>query len=208
MRLYHIDRMNKLKSGDIIKLNLFNDIKGIDNEHTMRLKSTINSMFEEGISYHGARYLFSNIYNKIEEAYKIKEENIMEVKQYCINQLKNINSEFIEIIFEMVRNTKYNNCVSRFEAFFATDKESIVKMCEELNVRIEDARIFEIECDGNQVKYDMKLLRGVDKLDMLVNCDLYWSRERSISPIYEYLLKPPIKIGRLVTINEIFNEEQ
>lgn len=57
----------------------------------------------------------------------------------------------------------------------------------------------------------MNFVRGWGQLDTIVSAKFYWEDvpdyDRNRKPIYEYLLKLPIKIKREVTIEELSNWE-
>ena len=55
----------------------------------------------------------------------------------------------------------------------------------------------------------MTLLRKGSNLVSIALAELYWSGDSINNPLYEYLLKPPIKIIREVSLDEILvNKEQ
>lgn len=175
MKLYHIDRCNALNVGDEINLTIYNDIRCIDSP--LDLQEIVNEMFPNGVSYHG-------------NAYFLNKPNIMDT------------SQDIELTFELVRRYKYPDKLSRFESFFAIDKTNIIPMINRLKCNINNIRIYEVEADIYS-KHDMNLLIKSSNIVNTALAELYWKGETIFEPLYEYLLKPPVKILRQVNLDEI-----
>lgn len=176
MKLYHIDRCNYLNVGDEINLKIHSDI--ICANAPLNLQEIVNEMFPNGVSYHG-------------EAYFLNKPIIVDT------------SQDIELTFELIRRYKYPNMLSRFESFFAIDKETIIPMINRLNCNINNIRIYEVEAEIYS-RHDMNLLIKSSNIVNTALADLYWKGETIYEPLYEYLLKPPVKILRQVNLNEIF----
>lgn len=176
-KFYHIDRLNRLNVGDEIKLAKYNDISGPDKNTTLILQGQVNFMFPDGVSSHGEQY-------------------------YISGSLFNDTSYDIELIFELYRRIYYPDKISRFQAFFCVEKENILKMLNRLRANINEVTIYEIECEEYE-KFDMNLLNKGSNLVNTVYAQLYWSGDNIGNPLYEVLAKPPIKIIRTVTLNEI-----
>ena len=67
---------------------------------------------------------------------------------------------------------------------------------------MENVSIFEIESDTFE-KHDMNLLLKGSNLVNTIYADLYWKGESIQNPLYEILVKPPLKIGKRVSIDSI-----
>ncbi len=174
---YHIDRCKKLKVDDEINLIKYNDIKGNTDKITLLLQNQVDFMFPEGVSSHGNYY-------------------------YISNSLLNDTDCSIELVFELYRRTYHSNKISRFQSFFCVEKENILNMIRRLNANPNEVNIFEIECDEYE-KHDMNLLHKNSNLVNTVFCDLYWKGLSMENSLYEILVKPPIKIGRAIKLDEI-----
>lgn len=179
MKLFHISRDARLEAGKTIELTKYFDITCSDDAMTSVLQGKVNEMFPNGVSSHGNQY-------------------------YLVGALFNDTSADIEMLFEVIRRYKYPNCLSRFEAFYAVDKESFINMCMRLNCDPNTVKIFEVECDVYE-KHDMTLLRRGSNLASTVFADLYWEGKSINIPLYEYLLKPPVKIIKEVDVSYIMN---
>lgn len=183
---YHIDRWNNLKSGQEINLTKFNDIVVPGNtEMTIKFNQKVEEYFANGVSRHGERYFIASI----------KEEDIKKDKDIIINY-------DIELIFELERRVKYPQAISRFEAFFAVEKNEVKRMVRSLCKGPQAVKIFQVECE-EYLKVDMSLLNKSSSLATIVNADMYWMGESSSNPLYEILLKPPVKILKEVSFKEL-----
>lgn len=176
MRFYHIDRTCSLNEEDTINLIKYIDINSTDGDksNTLLLQNKVDEMFPDGVSKHGEQY-------------------------YISSSLFNDTNCDIELIFELVRRYKYPDKLSRFESFFAVDKENIPIMLNQLRCNSNNVKIFEVECEEYS-KHDMKLLNKGGNLVNTVFADLYWEGKTLGCPTYEYLLKPPVKIIREIKL--------
>lgn len=110
------------------------------------------------------------------------------------------NSNYIELIFELVRRNKFVDKVSRFEAFFGIESlEEVNKFKQELHI-YNQAKIFEVECNDYS-KVDMNLISQYCGLEIVVDAYDYWEGKCSCEPLWEILMKPPVKIKRQIALN-------
>ena len=182
-KFYHIDRTNRLEVGQTIELIKFNDIEWDNKSKPDFLQKIVNNMFPNGVSCHRNQYFLSG-------------------------SLFNDTSSEIELIFELVRREKYSDKLSRFESFFGVDKDTLIPMTYRLNSNLNICKVYEVEAEEYS-KHDMTLLRKGSNLVSIALAELYWSGDSINNPLYEYLLKPPIKIIREVSLDEILvNKEQ
>lgn len=174
---YHIDRLNRLNEGDEIKLIKYKDLKGENQMITTLLQNQVDKMFEDGVTSHGDQYFISS-------------------------SIFNDTSIDIELIFELYRRIYFPENISRFQSFYCVEKESLIAMLQRLRVNMENVIIFEIESDTFE-KHDMNLLLKGSNLVNTIYADLYWKGESIQNPLYEILVKPPLKIGKRVSIDSI-----
>ncbi len=66
-KFYHLDRLNTLNEGDIIDLNIYNDIKHNEgnDEISKRLQRHCDFLFPYGFSNHGESYFVQSKSSKI-----------------------------------------------------------------------------------------------------------------------------------------------
>ena len=183
LKLYHLDRSKELSEGQNILL--FNDYEyGQDESDIMRkIDANLKNMFPQGISEHGLRYIFNNI-------------SILHKKEMSTEGF--ISNTVCETIFEAIRAGKYPEKLSRFQSFFAVDEDGLKK----IKIRWKGANFNVVQVTADIVfRYDMSLLKG----DSFVGCSYfaneYWSGKSSDDPLYEYLLKPPVKIIKIVEMD-------
>lgn len=179
-KFYHIDRtnfLNTLLDNGIkdINLKIYNDITCIN--ANLPLQEIVSEMFPEGVSSHGNAYFLN--------------------KPYLL-----VTSADIELTFELVRRYKYPNKISRFQSFFAIDKDMLVPMLHRLQSELATINIYEVESEIYS-KHDMNLLIKGDNLVSVALANLYWEGKSIGEPLYEYLLKPPVRILRKVPISEL-----
>lgn len=178
-KFYHIDRTNFLgtlldNGKEYINLTIYNDITCTN--ANLPLQEIVSEMFPEGVSYHGNAYFLNKPYLPVTSAE-------------------------IELTFELVRRYKYSNKLSRFQSFFATDKNMLVQMLHRLQSELATVNIYEVEAEIYS-KHDMNLLIKSDNLVSVALANLYWEGKSIGEPLYEYLLKPPVKILRKVPLSE------
>ncbi|HHX62151.1 MAG TPA: hypothetical protein GX707_15795 [Epulopiscium sp.] len=175
MIAYHIDRTNSLKEGDIIELQIFDDIK------PAFLGQILNSNYPEGLSRHGGLYYIS-------------QSNQVNMKEFILENL-----------LEYERLLKFPDKVSRFESFFASqtlDEALIWKSILSHNP-LDKFTIWEVEFNHeNYLHLDSSWLYcdiyNFSPLYTAFFANKYWSGETSENPKMELLIKPPIKIVKKV----------
>lgn len=89
MKAYHVDRIEKLKQGQITNLIKYSDIE------PNYLQEHVNFLFPNGVSSHGEQYFLDP------------------------NSIIRGKDPIIELIFEYVRRSYFKNLPSRFESVFA-----------------------------------------------------------------------------------------
>lgn len=183
--------------GQVIDLIKISEI----NVNPPEIKTYINKSFERGLTYHGIEYLI-NERRKILKTISLK-ENESRNKKHIIEDVELI----IELIFEYVRQSNYNNKPSRFQSIFAAEHLKEAKDFRYL-YRKSEGDIWLIECE-NYFKADMNIVT-----DPLYNTSLilsyltheYWlghPHPKYSKPSWEYLLTPPVKILRKIEEDEI-----
>lgn len=114
-------------------------------------------------------------------------------------------STIIDSIFEMVRVKSFPDKISRYQCFFATDKNSLLTTLTSIGCCDNDFKIYEVESELYE-KYDMSLLKTGGCVGNCMNYAYrYWNCEHSKVPCYEYLLKPPVKVIKEVSLEEAIN---
>ena len=138
-----------------------------------------NVYYEDGLSSHGLYYYLRS---------------------------SNCNDFLIDAIFEYERILNYPEKLSRYQAFYLFDKEGVKSFIEEFNLKYKYYRVFEVEVKEYQ-KHDMNLLRGVSHNTISKYAKMYWENLKDpnpkSTPLYEYLVKLPIKIGKEVNIKDL-----
>ena len=97
-----------------------------------------------------------------------------------------------EIVYEIIRRSQFPGKLSRMQSFFAFDEMGIQAYAAHW-----DGHVFEVEA-AHVEKYDMNLVKNTGLATNSYFAHKYWNGESSDSPIYEYLLKPPIEIIRMI----------
>lgn len=171
MILYHVDRSNLLKEGQVVTLT--KDFP----EHLNSFKSNILELYPDGLSYHGLTYAI-----------------------IPFGDTDPRSSQEIETVFEFYRQIYFADKISRFQSFFCfqtlTEAKKFAKTNSEEN---HDYKIYEVEVDhDNYFIGDMNLLRGNTVINSYMYSHDYWSGGHSCNPIYEVLVKPPLKILSIV----------
>jgi hypothetical protein len=167
-KFYHIDRLGRLNRGDEIELTCYDDVEPEFLQHH------VDSLFPEGISSHGDTYFLKNE-----------------------TQAKGV-SPIIELVFEYVRRSNYSHRPSRFQSFFAFGSPKDATNFSKIYGN-STGTLWEVECDDARCfKADMNILTLRDSLLVLsYRASCYWEGLPDPSgktPIWEFLLKPPIKI--------------
>lgn len=176
MKAYHIDRDGTLQEGQIITLHKNNEPSFLE-----------NTMFSDGISYHGFHYLNESIQN------------------VGGNQTS---FYILEYELELIRKAYFPNLPSRFQSFFAI--KSIDEIQKWDGIFSKNCTIWEIEFDeSNCIIRDSKLLIPVLKTgndiafspkDSFLYNYQYWNGYITKNPRREMLIKPPIKIIKKVQL--------
>lgn len=174
MKLYHIDRIGTLKEGQILKLikfDGFNDIIVEGNNLSIEFNNIIKDLFDNEISNHGFNYI-----------------NDVFPKSYLPK---------LELLYELIRKIKYDNCPSRYKSFYAVEIKDLKRLMHRLNVNLDNCDIYEVE-SNSYFKADMNLLKGDGKLFDIIYAEKYWNQEVSEEPLFEFLLEYPIKIVKKI----------
>jgi hypothetical protein len=169
MNFYTLDRMRSLHVGQVIALEIFNDVEPAGlNEH-------VNMMFPKGVSKHGELYFLRPSPAVGDPALGV--------------------SPAIELLFEYVRRSAFPERPSRFQSLFAFDseQESVQSQAE-----FGDGIVWQVEAEQS-FRADMRLLSlGSSILVASWNAHEYWSGKRNgqVEPCWERLLVPPVKVIR------------
>lgn len=182
IKLYHIDRAGHLKEND--EIEPIKDIQ-IRQPHLLKeCENLINNIYPEGLSFHGRRYFLDNINNF---------------------------SMGLDIIFEYERRLHYPEKLSRYQSLFAFDKQGVYQFIQKKELNYEYYKIYEIEYEYCE-KHDMNLIRGWGQYDCTVNAKYYWENIPDYNPknkpLYEFLVKLPVKIGKEVPYEYFIPEEK
>ena len=174
VKLYHIDRAGTLEEGQTIYLLdyclLEQEIDPLLKEMVLHIKR----MFPDGITNHGHYYIFDHLSDN-----------------------DKIVSTLDEIIFEVVRKSKYPDKLSRFQSFFAFNKDGLASP--KPSGWIEDgANVYEVTADRCE-RRDMSLTHGNSSISISYYANRYWTNQISENPLFEYLLKPPVRILRKIS---------
>lgn len=184
MKLYHIDRNNTLHSGQ--KLELQNDIYFPD-RNCQKQVDLVLSYYKEGISNHGISYLLLN---------PLKNNRVMEL------------SNVMEIILEYERMLNYSDKLSRYQSFFAFDKNGVKQFIDLKGLDKSAISIYEVESEYYE-KHNMNLISGDTNYNITAMSKLYWENKTdpyNRSVLYEYLLKFPINIIKKVKLEDLESE--
>jgi hypothetical protein len=165
-RYFTLDRAKTLKAGQRIDLVRYGDVTPPE------LQTHVNSLFPQGVTSHGERYLLR-----------------AETPANGVNSV-------IELLFEYVRRSQFPKCPSRFQSIFAC------KTIEEAEAfknqhGTPDSLIWEVEASKG-FRVDMKFLTLQGSLLILsYNAARYWEGLPSdANPFWEFLLTPPVKVVR------------
>ena len=168
MKLYHIDRTHRLSEGDVIKL--FDDYK-VTGPEGSKIRRYVRKLYPDGITEHGNRYLFDG----------------------------KVGNWLLEAYLEAARLRSYPKAPSRFQSFFAVSADIIPQMRTRISANPSDP-VFEVDSEHYDV-YDMSLIDVLGDKDiggfatLQYFADKYWAKERSMVPLLEYLVRPPVTIG-------------
>ena len=170
MDLYTFDRRNLLNPG--VTIELFSDYNITNVELGSEVVEFINKQYPIGISEHGNQYIFE----------PLNEDTVT-------------TSVFIDSMFELIRQQHYPKLWSRFQSVFAVEKKDVPKLAKTLG--ISDQPLYQVEAEHYE-KHDMNLLKGSCYAYCSYFAHRYWRDEHTATPLFEYLLKPPIKVIRNV----------
>ena len=140
--------------------------------------TNIANTYPSGISEHGHRYGFGT-----------EPQTAIEL---C-------NSKAIEWLFEGIRLSSYPAALSRLQAVFAVSESDVSRMVGQYGFTSSVA-CFEV-VSSHIEKRDMALLTG-DIASAFMNANKYWQGLCSEYLLYEYLMKPPVKIVRKLTLSD------
>lgn len=169
MKVFHIDRLKLLSEGQTI--TLFDDY-ALDVPHGHEICSQVRTMYPQGISEHGNRYLF----------------------------LAENDNWLYETILENARLLNHPKSQSRFQSFFAVSDVFLPQMMERLEATESNSYVFEIDACKYDV-YDMNIINDMKyggAGTTLYHANRYWAKERTSNPLLELLLPLPVTIGRRV----------
>lgn len=177
MKLYHIDRSCTLKEGDTIDyITNLSVGKSYLNDYC---KEVIDKEYSEGISLHGKRYFLDDYSSS---------------------------SYVMDIIFEYERRLNYPDKLSRYQSFFAFDLEGLFDFIKLKSLDFEFIKVYEFDYDYCE-KYNLNLIRGWGQFDTIVHSKYYWENKDDFNeerkPLYEYLVKLPVKIKKEVSLEEL-----
>lgn len=148
------------------------------NDYGIEIFTNIANTYPTGISEHGHRYGFGT--------------EPQTATELC-------NSKAIEWLFEGIRLSRYPTTLSRMQAIFAVNESDISRMVGQFGFTSSTA-CFEV-VSSHVEKRDMTLLTG-DIASAFMNANKYWQGLCSEQLLYEYLMKPPVKIVRKLSLND------
>ena len=169
MKLYHVDRLNRLQEGE--NITLFNDYS-LDGDYGCQICDFVRNLYPEGISEHGNRYLFDG-----QNVDWIKEAHLENMRLRSFPKTLSRFQSFFALFAE---------CVDPFLSRLNIQKESISIF----EVDTENYSVY----DMNLI--DMLQIPGVAVTQYFAY--QYWAGERSENPLLECLLPFPVTIGNKV----------
>lgn len=176
---YHVDRYSVLQPGYTVR-PYKEDCPCLHKEQTEMLLK----IFPNGFSQHGA--------------------NLFYPAPFCFDKAPAtyINDRIIEMVFEYVRATRFPHMPSRLQSFFACHDIDTAK---QWKMFFRSGNILEVEYDCQPVQLDSSWVYGGINADGILdmslifwNAENYWSNVQSPTPFPEVLIRPPVKIIRLV----------
>jgi len=169
-----VDRLGSLKEGDVIELGHYRDVS------PDYLQEHVDSIFSNGFSQHGERYL-------------LKGDGTGNTS----------NNSAIELLFEYIRQSHYPEVTSRFQSFFACETLREAKKFRGEFGKNTD-KIFEVFTDNNYFKGNMSLLQN-DQTSLICSYlgHEYWRGNTvpELEEFWEILLDLPVTIG--LEVNDI-----
>lgn len=169
MKLYHVDRLNRLQEGE--NITLFNDYS-LDGDYGCQICDFVRNLYPEGISEHGNRYLFDG-----QNVDWIKEAHLENMRLRSFPKSLSRFQSFFALSAEYVE-----PCLIKLNA----QKESVSIF----EVDSENCSFY----DMNLI--DKLILEGVGVTQYFAY--QYWAGERSENPLLECLLPFPVTIGNKV----------
>jgi len=197
-RYYHLTG-DDLEIGQILDLTVYDDIKPED------LQKFVNILFPKGLAFHGERYIAQGE-RKIQKEVNLVENDKL-VKKVIIEDFEPL----IELIFELVRSRYYRKRLSRFQSIYAMKNLKDIKYFRD-TYRNSVGDIWEVECKKSRFSGDMNLVTYSLKNSALLAfyfAHEYWKghtypiTEYTPTPIWEYLLPPPVKVLRKIDADEL-----
>ena len=180
MKLYHIDRSCLIQEGQVLSLkNNFSSL----NPASQKCIELTQSFFADGLSQHGIEYFFFFFLNN----------NVMSL------------SNVMEIVFEYERLLNYKDKLSRYQAFYAFDKEGAIEFINQNNLNNTFYKIYEVESDYYE-PHNMTLISGNTHYNISAMAKCYWENLEdpfNRKHLTEYLLKFPIRIKKEVKIEDL-----
>jgi hypothetical protein len=178
-RAFTVDRLQTLVAGQVIERTRHQDLDPPE------LQAHVDELFPEGVTQHGDHYFLQG------------------------SRLATLASPNIELIYEYVRRANFPGRPSRFEAAFGCEDQATAEAFRaNPNWGAPGAPIWEVEVDEDPFRADMACLtlEGISILVVSYAAHRYWSglpnvttlRTTSISPSWELLLRPPVRVLRRV----------
>lgn len=185
MKLYTVDRADTLGEG--MEIELIKDFNTHTSDLYQEYKKPSGDLlkyykknYKEGLSKHGIRYLLTDLNRNIKDC-----------------------SCEIELFAESFRRGLNKNLPSRFQSFYSVYNLEDVENFITYQGGGDNCIVYDIEVDEvNVFKADMHLLNlGGSNLEAEYNINRYWNGEGSQNPFWEFLIKPPFKIGKKIEGN-------
>ena len=204
MILYHLDRTDSLKEGQII------DLERCTGKIPDYALTSIEKLFADGFSYWGFdHFKDSQLYNELTS--KLFPLDLTSFS----NIMFNLNNQIIELFYELIRREFFKTMPSRYQSVFAFENLKTIKEWPELmpNSLYPKATVWEIETVNEAIKLDSRCLKGglcfpydsqkekpitfssAFLFDFAFN---YWSQNYSENPRFEFLVKPPVKVVKKI----------
>lgn len=169
MKLYHVDRLNRLQEGE--NITLFNDYS-LDGDYGCQICGFVRNLYSEGISEHGNRYLFDG-----QNVDWIKEAHLENMRLRSFPKSLSRFQSFFALPAEYLE---------PFLIKYVIQKESVSIF----EVETENCPFY----DMNLI--DKLQFPGVGVTQYYAY--QYWAGERSEDPLLECLLPFPVTIGKKV----------
>jgi hypothetical protein len=186
-----------LEPGQILNLNVYDDIE------PEGLQKLVNKFFPKGLTFHGERYIAQGKRKILSVVDLIENDEL--IKKKVIEDFEPL----IELIFESVRSQNYRMRPSRFQSIYAMKDLQRIKYFRD-TYRRSEGNIWEVECRKSRFSGDMNLVTNPLTSSALVAfyfAHEYWKGHphpsSKYTPIWEYLLTPPVKILRKIDEDEL-----